>query len=132
MHGTRTGSVGSELGVPMPWLLTEASRYKSQIYGNTARMHLHIGSGWPVAPDTLNGDGRWWWVTAYLASAVQTAGIRRGDRVLIRGEMRDFTHGVSTLEAVEWLLPQGVKVRRNPGLHAKLYVFEEADGTMRG
>lgn len=46
--------------------------------------------------------------------------------VITRFNLDDFCAGVSSLDAIEWLVAQGADIRGIQNLHAKAYVFDDA------
>ena len=57
------------------------------------------------------------------AKRLVSGGVPRSLRVLTRFSLMDFAEGVSSSEALRFLLGHGAKIRGIKNLHAKLYVF---------
>ena len=78
-------------------------------------------AGWEVAETLLKGKGR---RTIFSPWVTESQLLFSGDRLLIKGEVRDFAIGSSSINVIEELLSNNVEVRVCTNLHAKVYVLE--------
>jgi hypothetical protein len=86
--------------------------------------------GWPSAVSDLEGVGERFVISPYVTKAALELNLKVGDRLLLQGTARSFLNTSSNITIIEELVRRGVEVRRQPRVHAKVYMREFKGGAV--